>query len=192
MALQDTLTAVPPVPFIFLRHGETDWNKNRLAQGQTDTLLNASGRDQAASAIPLLNGHKLTRIVSSPLKRAYETAEIVNRSLGLPITRHSGLVERSFGQHEGKPWFSGFVDAELETMELVSDFSVRIFKALSEILDRYPEPVLIVSHGGVFRVFAQALCGLEDARAANSVPFRLDPPGESSSWWHLTPVDPVR
>ncbi|MBT4739275.1 MAG: hypothetical protein HOH20_11635 [Rhodospirillaceae bacterium] len=50
MDIQDTLAALPRVPFFFLRHGETDWNKNRLAQGQTDTALNDTGRDQASSA----------------------------------------------------------------------------------------------------------------------------------------------
>ncbi|NKB43181.1 MAG: histidine phosphatase family protein [Alphaproteobacteria bacterium] len=192
MHLDDALAALPPVPFFFLRHGETDWNRDRLAQGQTDTVLNSTGRDQAAEATPLLEDHGLTRIITSPLKRAYETAEIVNRSLNLPMTRQSGLIERAFGQHEGRPWFPGFVDAELETMEPVSDFTVRIIVALTEVLDRYPGLLLIVSHGGVYRSFAQVLCGLANARAANSVPFRFDPPGENTSRWRITPVDPKR
>lgn len=192
MDIQDTLAALPRVPFFFLRHGETDWNKNRLAQGQTDTLLNDVGRDQASAAIPLLNGQGVSRLVTSPLKRAFETTEIVNRTLGLPLTRHAGLMERNFGPHEGRPWFSGFVDAELEGMEPVSNFTARIMTALDEVLTRYPGPILLVCHGGVYRAFAQVLCALPDARAANCVPFRFDPPGEHSSHWRITPVDPVR
>ncbi|MBT4739276.1 MAG: histidine phosphatase family protein [Rhodospirillaceae bacterium] len=138
------------------------------------------------------NGQGLSRIVTSPLKRAFETAEIVNRILGLSVSRHAGLIERAFGPHEGRQWFSGFVDADLEGMEPVSDFTTRIINALDEVLTRYPAPVLIVCHGGVYRAFAQVLCALPDARAANCVPFRFDPPGEHSSHWRITPVDPVR
>jgi 2,3-bisphosphoglycerate-dependent phosphoglycerate mutase len=191
--LQEVVLALPATPFFFLRHGETDWNKNRLAQGQTDIPLNEVGRDQASLATPLLVGHSITKLVSSPLSRAYETAEIVNRALSLPIERHSGLMERGFGRAEGQPWTSGFVESDLgEGSENVSEFRNRIISALSETLTRYPGPLLIVSHGGVYGAYAEILGGLSGARAPNSVPFRFDPPGVQSSGWRITPVDPVR
>lgn len=186
-ALPDVL---PRVPFFYLRHGETEWNKNRLAQGQTDIPLNTTGRDQAAASIPLLTGHGATRIIASPLKRAYETAEIVNRSLKLQITRHEGFMERAFGDFEGKPWVSGFVDQDFEGAETLAAFTTRILIALEETLTRYPGPVLLVCHGGVYRRLAIVLCGLPDAKAPNSAPFRFDPPGESGARWRITPMDP--
>lgn len=191
--LQVAVSALPATPFFFLRHGETDWNKNRLAQGQTDIPLNDAGRDQASLATPLLVGHGITKLVSSPLCRAFETAEIVNRALGLHIERHSGLMERGFGRAEGQPWTSGFVESDLgEGSESVPGFRNRIVLALSEVLTRYPGPLLIVSHGGVYGAYAEILGGISGARAPNSVPFRFDPPGENSSRWCITPVDPVR
>lgn len=192
MDIKDLITALPQEPFFFLRHGETEWNRTRLAQGQTDIPLNEAGRDQASLAKPLLTGHGISRIVTSPLKRASETADILNHALSLPVTRHAGLMERAFGQHEGRPWFSGFVDAELEGMELVSEFTARIVTAIHDVLTRYPGPLLLVSHGGVYRSFAEVLCGISDARAPNSVPFRFDPPGDVSNRWRISPVDPMK
>lgn len=191
--LQAVVSALPATPFFFLRHGETDWNKNRLAQGQTDIPLNDVGRDQASLANPLLVGHSITKLVSSPLSRAYETAKIVNRALGLTIVRHSGLMERGFGPAEGKPWTAGFVESDLgEGSEALADFRTRIVLALSDVLTRHPGPLLLVSHGGVYGAFAQILAAIPDARAPNSVPFCFDPPGKHSNRWRITPVDPAR
>ena len=181
MDVLTALQALPKAPFFFLRHGETDWNRDRLAQGQTNIPLNQAGQDQADQARPVL-------------KRASETAEIVNRTLNLTIDRHSGLMERSFGLFEGKPWVSGFVDGELEGAEPYRQFMERILTTLVEALER-PGPPLLVSHGGVFKIIVGLLCTLPDARAANAVPFRFDPPAGplgGSARWRVSPVDPVR
>lgn len=192
MDLDALCAALPQVPFFYLRHGETDWNKNRLAQGQTDIPLNETGRDQAAASVPLLVGQGATRIIASPLKRAYETAEIVNRRLNLHITRHDGLMERAFGDFEGKPWVSGFVDQDFGGgAETIAEFTHRIVLALDDTLVRYPGPVLLVCHGGVYRRLAQVLCGLPDAKAPNSAPFRFEPPVDHGAYWRITPLDPA-
>ena len=192
MDVLTALSALPKAAFFFLRHGETDWNKQGLAQGQTDVPLNDAGRDQAGLAKSLLGGHGIAQLISSPLVRAFETAEIVNRALGLPLDRHPGLMERSFGPFEGKPWNPAWYHggpgerAELETV-----FTERVMTTLVELLAR-PGPLLLVSHGGVFRIIADMLCALPDARTANGVPFRFDPPAEGGTRWTLHPVDPVR
>ena len=194
MDVLTALQALPKAPFFFLRHGETDWNRGRLAQGQADIPLNQAGQDQADQARPVLDGHGAVRIITSPLKRASETAEIVNRTLNLTIDRHSGLMERSFGPFEGKPWVSGFVDSELEGAEPHPQFMERILTTLVEALER-PGPPLLVSHGGVFKIIVELLCTLPDARAANAVPFRFDPPAGpvgDDTRWRVSPVDPLR
>ena len=191
MDLLTALTALPNNQFYFLRHGETEWNKSGLAQGQTDIPLNDAGRDQARLALPLLTGHGIRRIITSPLKRASETAEILNRSLALPLETHPGLMERFFGPYEGKPWNPGWYHggpgdgAESET-----DFMERVMTTLVDVHER-PGPLLLVSHGGVFRIMAELLSALPDARSANAVPFRFDPPVEEAERWTLHPVDPV-
>ena len=196
MDLQALVRALPSAPFFFLRHGETDWNKRGLAQWQTDVSLNSNGRDQAAWARPLLVGQGLTRVIASPLKRAFETAEIVNTELQLTLGRHPGLMEQSFGPYEGKPWNPKWYDEDPgEGAEPKTAFADRCVGTLNEILERYGKPaapLLLVSHGGVFHSLAQSLCALPNARSPNAVPFRFDPPGEHSSHWRLTPVDPVK
>ena len=88
--------------FIFLRHGETDWNRERRMQGNTDTPLNATGLAQAGEAAALLRGRGITTIATSPLIRARTTAEIVGRSLGLDPVVVPDLREANWGPLEGQ------------------------------------------------------------------------------------------
>jgi len=101
-------------------------------------------------------------------------------------------LKRAFGDFEGKPWVSGFIDQDFEGAETIAAFTSRIFIALEESLTHYPGPVLLVCHGGVYRRLAQVLCGVPDAKAPNSTLFRFDPPGDSGPHWRITPMDPAR
>src|SRR5262249_25444742 len=96
----------------FVRHGETDWNRERRLQGQHDVPLNALGRDQATRCGVVLR-ELLARtgraaeefdFVASPLGRARETMERVRRELGVPpevYRTDPRLAELSFGSWEG-------------------------------------------------------------------------------------------
>ena len=82
-----------------VRHGETDWNRDRRIQGSTDIPLNETGRAQAKAAAAGLRGDI---IVASDLSRARETAEIIAAELELPAPRlYPGLRERAYGDAEG-------------------------------------------------------------------------------------------
>jgi broad specificity phosphatase PhoE len=85
-----------------VRHGETDWNKLRQLQGSTDIPLNETGRQQAVEIRERLGLSQVFRIVSSPLKRARETAEIIAQPYGLNVETENGLSERSYGVFEGR------------------------------------------------------------------------------------------
>ncbi len=87
--------------FYFIRHGETDWNKEKRLQGRTDIPLNDAGRQQARDALKKIIPLNLDLIVSSPLMRAKETALIINEALRLPLHFDDNLVERHFGKIEG-------------------------------------------------------------------------------------------
>ena len=91
-----------PRSFYFLRHGETDWNKQGLLQGHTNIPLNETGRRQAREIIPVLEKLPIDRIIASTLSRAQETAQIVNAVLNKPFAEDSQLWERHFGDFEGK------------------------------------------------------------------------------------------
>ena len=90
---------------ILIRHGETDWNRDRRIQGATDIPLNDAGRAQAHKAATTLR-ERLdlagVTIASSDLSRARETAEIIAADLDLEAPRtYRGLRERSYGEAEG-------------------------------------------------------------------------------------------
>ncbi|MFE1645218.1 histidine phosphatase family protein [Microbacterium sp. P01] len=89
-----------------VRHGETDWNRDRLIQGSTDIPLNDTGRQQARDAAAALREdlprHLPVVVVSSDLSRARETAEIIATELGTAAPRpYADLRERAYGEAEG-------------------------------------------------------------------------------------------
>src|SRR3989338_6420058 len=92
---------IPLSPFYFIRHGQTDWNLKEMFQGWTDIPLNETGHAQARSAVSILSGRGITRIVTSPLVRAHKTAEIINEHLRVPLLVVDGLKECSLGVLEG-------------------------------------------------------------------------------------------
>lgn len=87
--------------FYIFRHGETDWNKSKRIQGHTNTRLNSTGINQAKQLVELLSNKSLEIIYSSDLDRAFQTAEIINQNLNLPIIKTNQLREAHFGEAEG-------------------------------------------------------------------------------------------
>ncbi len=109
-SLNSTMHLNPLVPgprrgvrILLLRHGETDWNRQRRFQGQIDVPLNAAGRQQAQQACRLLQQSSIQRAYSSPLARPRETAELVlAHHRDVPLTTCPGLLEIGHGLWEGK------------------------------------------------------------------------------------------
>ncbi|KAJ7095823.1 histidine phosphatase superfamily [Mycena belliarum] len=95
------------VTFTFVRHGESTDNTRAVWAGWTDATLTRHGMNQAeAVAASLADEVQFTAIHSSPLKRAYMTAQVVhNQQLSsLPVSTSPLLREQHFGSAEGKPW----------------------------------------------------------------------------------------
>ena len=88
--------------FYIIRHGQTNWNKEGRIQGKTDIELNEEGIKQAKEAKNILKDYPIDMIVSSTLKRAKKTAEIINEAKNVPIIFKEALEERCFGEFEGK------------------------------------------------------------------------------------------
>ena len=86
---------------ILWRHGQTDYNSQGRIQGRVDVPLNETGRDQARRAAEDIAALGPTRIVSSPLTRARDTAEALASLTGLSVEIDEGLAEKSFGDWEG-------------------------------------------------------------------------------------------
>ncbi|HEX8518888.1 MAG TPA: histidine phosphatase family protein, partial [Pseudonocardia sp.] len=70
---------------VLLRHGQTDYNVAGRMQGHLDSVLTAVGLEQAAVAAPALAALGPDRMVSSDLRRAADTAEVVGAACGLPV-----------------------------------------------------------------------------------------------------------
>ena len=85
-----------------MRHGETKWNKRSKLQGQVDIPLAPEGIEQAEVSSEGMKDIPFDHIFSSPLKRAYTTAQIVRRDRPIEIVRDDRLKEMSFGTSEGK------------------------------------------------------------------------------------------
>ena len=144
--------------FALIRHGQTDWNAQRRLQGSSDIPLNDVGRGQAQDAVATLSGYQWDAIVSSPLSRAAETADLIAAGLGLSVARRvPELTERSFGPAEGMqdgPELDalrtpgGFHGAESE-----DEAAERGLAALEALAEEFPgRRLLVVAHGTLIRV----------------------------------------
>lgn len=143
---------------LMTRHGQTDWNVEKRVQGKADIELNATGIEQAKITSEKLKDEKIDIIISSPLKRAKQTAEIINQTLNCPIIYEDGISERDFGEFEGKQRtdfdFEGFwsykKNLQYDKAENIRDFFERIYSTLDGMTEKYKgKNILIVSHGGV-------------------------------------------
>lgn len=142
-----------------IRHGQTANNKKKLLQGRSDTLLNEEGRQQALQASDWFaaQGIRFSKVYSSPLRRAVETAELI-AGPGAGILTDDRLLEMDYGPYEGmeleKPapeiirFFSDFVHQPApDGMEPLSSVTRRLGLFLEEILpEAESENVLISTH----------------------------------------------
>ncbi|WP_072394115.1 histidine phosphatase family protein [Hyphomicrobium sp. CS1GBMeth3] len=172
---------MPDRPTIyFIRHGETDWNRELRYQGQRDIPLNDTGRAQARR-----NGETLrqflpviaeTEFIASPLGRARETMEIIRAELGLPPSDYAiepRLVELCYGAWEGTLQ----ADIKRDTPEAFAARSRDPFRWRPDKGESYADlfvrvsawagtrqrDSVIVSHGGVSRCLRAYVLGLDPA-----------------------------
>lgn len=184
---------VHPVAFWFLRHGETDWNAQNFAQGSVDVPLNQTGLAQARSSALLLRDKGIRSVISSPLSRAKDTADIVAAQLGLPVQTDDALREAAFGAQEGKPmsaWFAAWVDRQFtpDGAESFEALTQRAVGVINRCIQR-PPVVLVVGHGAVFRALRGAMGQEPNVRTRNGVPVWCEPPAVPGEAWTITYMD---
>ena len=146
-----------------VRHGETDWNAARRIQGSTDIPLNETGRAQARRTGQLLAARRWDAVVASPLSRAFETASIIARELGLPEPEPlDSIVERRYGAAEGLDYQT--LDATYPAgtpvpgRESRPEVAARVLPALAALAERRPgQRLVVVSHGGVIRTILNSV-----------------------------------
>jgi len=144
--------------FALIRHGQTDWNAERRLQGATDIPLNDVGRGQARDAVAVISGYEWDAIVSSPLSRAAETADVIAAGLGLTVARRlPALSERSFGPAEGLqagPELDALrIEGGFRGAETEDEAADRGLAALEALAGEFNGGrVLVVAHGTLLRV----------------------------------------
>lgn len=97
-----------------IRHGETEWNKVKRLQGQTDIPLAEEGIRLARETGKGMREEPIDLVISSPLTRAVQTAELMTEGRNIPILTDDRIIEISFGEWEGQ--------CILESDVLPSDF----------------------------------------------------------------------
>ena len=172
--------------FFFVRHGETDWNRDGRLQGQRDIPLNGRGRDQAASVgrtLRQLAGRRGLDVaqldfVSSPLGRTCATMELLRPVLGLSgrgyRTDHR-LKEIAFGRWEGLTWPEiKAADPALyaERKRGKWSFEAPGGESYAGLVERIRpwvatagDNAVVVSHGGVARAMLTLLAGVDTGTA---------------------------
>lgn len=159
---------------LLIRHGETDWVRERRYCGSNDVPLNAKGREQAARLGSRLRRMKIDSVYCSDLCRASRFAEIALK--GRRIRRLAGLREMNFGIFEGKAhaelerkfpalyssWLSEFGVVTPPSAEKFSVFRARVRKAFRGIIaGNRGKTCAVISHGGVIMVMLAEIVGRE-------------------------------
>lgn len=144
----------------FIRHGQSELNVKSLVAGITDTHLTDEGRRQAKLAGRYAKTLNIDYIISSPLSRALETAQIVAKEISYPLDKieiNSLLIERNFGAMEAQPWKPDMnLDgvADIEEPETILE---RARLAIEHLKTLNADNILVVSHGSTGRAIRHHL-----------------------------------
>lgn len=167
---------------VMLRHGQTQYNLRSRMQGQLDTELTELGRAQAVAAAAALAKHQPLLIVSSDLRRAYDTAIALAERTGLPVYADERLRETHLGDWQGMTHSE--IDAIAPGARLAwredatwaphggenrVDVAARSLPLIAELVAAEPDwgvadeparPVVLVAHGGLIAALTAALLDL--------------------------------
>jgi probable phosphoglycerate mutase len=157
-----------PLQLYLVRHGETEWSRDKKHTGRIDIPLTERGEEEARAVAPLLAGHEFSRVVSSPLSRALETCRLAG--LGDRAEIDANLLEWDYGEHEGittaeihetEPdwvlWRDGCPDGESP-----ADVGARADAFLADVAGASGD-VAVFGHGHMLRVVAARWLKLEPA-----------------------------
>ena len=170
-----------------MRHGETAWNVLHLMQGRSDIPLNENGLEQARKTAEAMKEIPFDCILSSPLQRAQQTAQIVAEGRDVPVLVDKRLVEMGFGAMEGLSLTEHpdlrdvfFNDPEhyvpSKEGETFAQLSQRCGEVLDELLpylaQQNHQNVLLVSHGAFIRGVVQRVMNRPLSQFWNNGPMK--------------------
>lgn len=172
-------------PFLFVRHGQTEYNLRGILAGSTDVALTETGLREAAAAADILAGEPLRHVCSSPLKRAHDTARLIAAPHHLPITVIADLRERDWGEWEGQMFPADLGHPRPPGGESLDAYLGRVEHALARFFALTGDgPAVMVAHGGIFHALSRLLgvAGGDVGVIGNAVPVRFRPPASAGGW----------
>ena len=160
---------------LLMRHGETAWNRVGRVMGQHPVELDAEGRAQVEKSVPFARLIKPELIVSSPLARARQSAEIIAAGIGgVEVLEEQGLEEVHYGRWAGMvfddlvddPEYARYREHPLTTPtpggETIGQVQERGVKAIRRMVEAHPgKRILFVSHGDIIRTVLCHFIGAE-------------------------------
>lgn len=157
---------------VLARHGETPANRRGLILGRADPELTDHGRSQAATMARALAREHPVAVVSSPLRRARQTAESIASATGLAMEVDERLIEVDWGELEGRPYLgmapAGLIAAEsgspvAEGGESLASLRERVAPCCEELLERAGSGLVVaVSHVSPIKAAVAWSLGVED------------------------------
>ena len=161
-----------------VRHGQTAWNKEEIFRGRTDVPLDETGLKQAELAGQYFKGMEIHGIYSSPLSRAWQTAQKIAQFQNLKVEPLEGILDMSFGNWEGhahqeiremdgetyRQWVESPHLVKLPGGESLDDVRGRAMGTLEEVIRKHQrETLILVSHRVVCKVLICAILGLDNS-----------------------------
>jgi broad specificity phosphatase PhoE len=161
-----------------IRHGQTAWNKEEIFRGRTDVPLDETGLRQAELAGEYFKGMEIHAIYSSPLARAWQTAQKIAGLHSLQVQPLKGIIDMSFGNWEGRPHEEiKRMDAEIYRLwraephrarppggESLEEVRVRAMAAVEEVIQsNLGKALVLVSHRVVNKVLICGVLGIDNS-----------------------------
>jgi len=165
------------VELILARHGETVWNVEKIYRGRVDVNLDEVGIKQAELLGKNLSNWELEAIYSSPLRRALDTANIIARYQKIGVHIAEGLIDFDYGEWQSLPeqeakrlyptlhneWHNNPHKVKMPGGESLEDVRRRAIGVVNDVLSKYQDSVVLVSHRVVNKVLICSLMGLDNS-----------------------------
>lgn len=183
--------------FYLIRHGESVANKKGYAAGWLDSRLTALGRAQARQSGIILDAAAIQPeiLVASTLRRAAETAEILNKVAARPLIHDRRLWEQNYGVFQGRYRCPRSTSPEWQKEPLGGEtfekFTARIAGRISWRLQRDRRLPAFICHGGVMGALSESLTGIRMRGIGNCAIFLFEPPRQRlSTPWKIHVLKP--
>ncbi|MBT8493716.1 MAG: histidine phosphatase family protein [Deltaproteobacteria bacterium] len=160
-----------------IRHGVTPWHDEGKVLGQRDMPLSERGLSQSQAAANSLGSVQISDVVSSPLQRSIQAAEIIGKANGIEVARDPRLTDFRVGKWSGMPYqeiatspeYLRFIDNPLSERipggESLAEIRDRSVAAVEQALVDSPtgDAIVIVTHAGIIRVILSHYLGSNPA-----------------------------